>query len=62
MIAFRKLFTAVAPLKTGRVSFGFAGDRWKDRDEASEKVYITNAESIYAINGRGHHEKALEKS
>ena len=24
----------------------FSGDNWKDRDEAAEKVYISQAESI----------------
>lgn len=28
----------------------FAGDNWKDRDEAAEKVYINRKESTYFLS------------
>lgn len=28
----------------------FSGDKWKDRDEAAEKVYISQAESKHDVN------------
>jgi hypothetical protein len=43
----RKLTSAALTMQT-RPVYRFA-DNWKDRDEASEKVYITEAESKLEI-------------
>jgi hypothetical protein len=43
MIAFKKLTGIIAKISMGSIkpAFAFSQDGWKKRDEAAEKVYIT---------------------
>ncbi len=41
MLSLKKIVGSLRFLKTNRVCYNFSGDKWRDRDEASEKVYIT---------------------
>lgn len=46
MIALRNIASLVKTIKIQpKVIAPFSSDRWKERDEASEKVYISKAES-----------------
>jgi hypothetical protein len=45
MLSFKKLASTLIRVNTRTPVYFFAGDNWKDRDEAAEKVYITEAES-----------------
>jgi hypothetical protein len=46
MISLRKISAIVFKPTTSRVAMNFSNN-WKDRDEAAEKVYISQAESKY---------------
>lgn len=55
-----KKFTPLLRLTTRSPAFFFA-DNWKERDEASERVYITEAESNFCHDRRGHAQKTAEE-
>ena len=46
MISLRKVVGAVLRPGVRSVSYAFSNDPWKDRDDAAEKVYISQHESI----------------
>ena len=45
MLSFRRITNLVFNQPTRRIAMSFSGNNWKDRDEAAEKVYISQAES-----------------
>lgn len=45
MLALKKISGLIVRSYTKVPAFSFSGDTWKERDEAAEKVYITQAES-----------------
>jgi hypothetical protein len=45
MQSLKKITSLFTRLNVRAPVYGFAADNWKDRDEAAEKVYITQAES-----------------
>jgi hypothetical protein len=49
MLTLRKVATSLLRSTMPAVSYQFSNDRWKDRDEAAEKVYINEQESNYAL-------------
>jgi hypothetical protein len=47
MISLKKISSIILRTPTRSIAMAFnSGDKWKDRDEAAEKVYISQAESI----------------
>jgi hypothetical protein len=57
--SFRKLTSLAVTLQTRPVYF--ASDNWKDRDDAAEKVYISQAESRSYVICRGDDKEAFEE-
>ena len=49
MITFRRAASLFLRTNTRTVTFNFSGDKWKERDEAAEKVFITQNESKFCI-------------
>lgn len=50
MLSLRRISTLLFNQPTRRIAMSFSSNNWKDRDEAAEKVYISQAESKhYAI-------------
>jgi hypothetical protein len=45
MLSLRRISTLVFNQTTRRLAMSFSANNWKDRDEAAEKVYISQAES-----------------
>jgi hypothetical protein len=45
MLSLRRISNLVFNQPCGRIAMSFSGNNWKDRDEAAEKVYISQAES-----------------
>ena len=62
MQSFKKIVSSVARLNITRPVFYFSGDNWKNRDEASQKVYITSAESTSKTIFRINNQKAIKES
>lgn len=52
MQSLRKAASIITQLNVHQSACGFTSDKWKDRDEASERVYISQAESNYYITQR----------
>lgn len=55
-----KKFSSLLRLQSHTPAYLFA-DKWKDRDEASEKVYITEAESNPNPYVRDHSQEVTEE-
>jgi hypothetical protein len=49
MLSIRKLSTVLFSGQTKRIAMSFSGNNWKDRDEAAEKVFISQSESAFAL-------------
>ena len=53
MLSFRRITNLVFNQPTRRIAMSFSGNNWKDRDEAAEKVYVSQAESnTYLIQSK----------
>lgn len=61
MLTLRKI-TSLARTIQRPVSFGFAGDKWKDRDQAAEKVFVSQQESTLSMICRINPQKITQKS
>ena len=61
MQALRKISMAAVRMQLAYKPLArFSGDNWKDRDEAAEKVYISQAESTLSLP-RGNHQKIAKE-
>jgi hypothetical protein len=60
MFSLRRLTTSLTKSLQRPVMMPFS-DTWKERDEASEKVYISQAESTSQNNFRINHQETFEK-
>lgn len=61
MFSLKKISSLALSLQT-RPVYLFSKDGWKDRDEASEKVYISQAESKFWYYFRGNYQEIIEES
>ena len=53
MIAFKRAASLLLRSNAKPLSYNFSKDAWKDRDEAAEKVFITQNEStLFAIQSK----------